>query len=665
MGDSYNRQLVRERERHGFSLREAAKAIGVSALSLFLYENGYYRPTKKHLAKIESVYGPIDFSNEKEYPLETPVFLHERPRFKKKRHIISGILAAVSLGLSITGAVMFRHSATDGEAGYGQVYLQARDAAVDEGWTGRDIASDLEYSYLYQNGDLGRGDILFYQTNSLLYFNNATYSSNMTSLKYPEIGQGRFHYQFGGDIGRSSYLCTFSYKSSSAGIFFSFDTLYGNKPIEKAQNLNIVSKGSVPITEQMAVDLFNLKIGDAMKLFDTILSEALNSEVGFYRDFLPAREEGRVVHFRMQVTGLCLLFPSLLIFFVSAAFLAFSAVRILRPRKRETEKPSEDCGGKPLPKDWNIRVGAPDYLAVWLSIILSIGSFAMLAFCSFGGMFLNLPPLFSNTLFLAFFKVGLAGGVLLRQVVVFSSIKRKRALLYETVRFLLLYLGIAVFETAALSVIEAWGYNVRDLVYGYIPDNLFLVSALSYLIFYFLFFEPAFVRNGSKVAAVGWRLLSLLPVAGIVAITVTGRSYELFYGVKKNIYSAIWLSSDQAVFSLISIVFLYVLFFVKLFLNRRYGEGRASKFYGGNRFNVINNVTACLIVLVIGLVDLAFSGNEAGHYLGIGGNTWIHLLIPFILFIKYGPNGAKINHIDVIDISDEKKEAALLLEEAD
>lgn len=344
MGDSYNRQLVRERERHGFSLREAAKAIGVSALSLFLYENGYYRPTKKHLAKIESVYGPIDFSNEKEYPLETPVFLHERPRFKKKRHIISGILAAVSLGLSITGAVMFRHSATDGEAGYGQVYLQARDAAVDEGWTGRDIASDLEYSYLYQNGDLGRGDILFYQTNSLLYFNNATYSSNMTSLKYPEIGQGRFHYQFGGDIGRSSYLCTFSYKSSSAGIFFSFDTLYGNKPIEKAQNLNIVSKGSVPITEQMAVDLFNLKIGDAMKLFDTILSEALNSEVGFYRDFLPAREEGRVVHFRMQVTGLCLLFPSLLIFFVSAAFLAFSAVRILRPRKRETEKPSEDCG---------------------------------------------------------------------------------------------------------------------------------------------------------------------------------------------------------------------------------------------------------------------------------------------------------------------------------
>lgn len=133
MGDSYNRQLVRERERHGFSLREAAKAIGVSALSLFLYENGYYRPTKKHLAKIESVYGPIDFSNEKEYPLETPVFLHERPRFKKKRHIISGILAAVSLGLSITGAVMFRHSATDGEAGYGQVYLQARDAAVDEG----------------------------------------------------------------------------------------------------------------------------------------------------------------------------------------------------------------------------------------------------------------------------------------------------------------------------------------------------------------------------------------------------------------------------------------------------------------------------------------------------------------------------------------------------
>ena len=91
------------------------------------------------------------------------------------------------------------------------------------------------------------------------------------------------------------------------------------------------------------------------------------------------------------------------------------------------------------------------------------------------------------------------------------------------------------------------------------------------------------------------------------------------------------------------------MFFIKLFFKKRYGVEKATTFFNGDRFILINNISCSLIILIVGLVDLVFRGNEFAYYLGLGTNIWILALIPFLLFTKYGPNNIEISHIDEPD----------------
>ena len=644
MGESYNQQLVEKRNELGLTLRQAAKQIGIGSLTLFLYETGYFRPGKSHLAKIQAVYGPLDFSGEKEYPKESPLPAPRKPR--KRRLIISGAIAALSLGLILTGGSLFFQSASNATSSFGQIYRDARTAAIEKGVSGRDIFTDLEYSVLYENSSAGRGDVAFYKTNSILYFNHASYSSNSSILDYPDLGSGRFHFQFGGDQGKSSYICSFNYKSSAAGVFFSCEAYYENKPIEMLLSLNPIMKGTVPITDELAIGLFNAKIKDATKVLSRVLTEGVGRDIDFYNDFLSAREEGRIVNWRMQVVGLSLLLPSLLIFFGSFAVLILTLIKMIKYRPKEASEKEADATKKPLPKDLDIPFGVPEYMMVWFSRGVSAVSLVMLAFCFIVGRFVSLPPIFSNETFLNVFKMGFAGGILLKQLVNFSSVNRRRAVPFEAAKFALLYLGIASVETILIEIAEAWGYDIASLIYAYVPGNIFLAAALNYFVYYFLFFTPPFIKGGKKVPALLWRLLSLVPLGAIVAVTVFGKSYELFYGVKKNVYLLIWLSNSQPILSAVSVLFIYALFFAKLFYGNLYGEERAKTFYNGNRFILIHNLWCCGVVLLVGLFDLVFIDNEVAHYIGLGSGLWILFLIPLIFVTKYGPNQADI-HFDI------------------
>ena len=72
MNSSYNQQILAQRKAKGLSRKEAARQIGISSFSLFLYENGYFKPTRKALAKIENYYGfNVDYTGDNEYPSAT------------------------------------------------------------------------------------------------------------------------------------------------------------------------------------------------------------------------------------------------------------------------------------------------------------------------------------------------------------------------------------------------------------------------------------------------------------------------------------------------------------------------------------------------------------------------------------------------------------------
>lgn len=76
------------------------------------------------------------------------------------------------------------------------------------------------------------------------------------------------------------------------------------------------------------------------------------------------------------------------------------------------------------------------------------------------------------------------------------------------------------------------------------------------------------------------------------------------------------------------------------------GKNVFEAFRSGDKYNLITNIICSAIILVVGLLDLAFINNEVAYYLGLGQNLWVLTLIPFVLLIKFGPNFERIVLID-------------------
>lgn len=647
MGKSprYNQQLASWRTQRGLSLRQAAKEIGIPRFLLSLYEGGYFRPKGKIKEKIEAYYGQsLNATLEGEYPGPIPVPAKpEKPR--KKRLLISGILSAFFLLCGVAGASLFGVSSANAVPLYGEAYGLSRDSAVTLGQRGRDIVTDLPYSYLTNGKEpAGRASIAFYDTNSILYFNECTFTSNTILASRPDLGLGRFHFRFGGDLGRDSFRCTFTYNSFGANTAFSADFRYIGKDVTSLLNLSTIVEGTVKADEALALTLINVKVHEAASIFTVVLTEAVGKRVDFISDFLPARESGRRAAFAMEVTGLSLLFPSIAGFFLGGAVFLLTFLRRRKFMLTHFDEERVEEGRRPVPWDWNVPFAVPDFLIVFLSKVLGYVSVFLLLLSSIGRFLFPLPAFLLDENFLSVCRICFFVSPFLDNFVMFGSIKKEGPLFTGLFKYLLCYLCLATFETALIGVTNAWGYDVAELLYHYVPCNVFLAATLQYLVFFFLFFEPAFIRERGGRFTVAWHLLSLLPVAAIVATMVVGNSYQMIYGVKKNIYVLFWFSDYHVCLSLCSIFFLYAMFFVRSFYRHRYGSRDAAIFHFGNRYMLVSNAACALIVVAIALIDLAFRGSEWGYYLGLGDNTWLLLLVPFIVFCRFGPSYIETRH---------------------
>ena len=635
MSKSYNVELARLRKERNLTRKVAAKEMGVPRFNLYLYENGYFKPNKKDLEKIEAYYGQsIDFST---YAASFEDH-HQSSKPNKKKLIILGVIALLSASLFATGFCLFDDASDNTSKPYGEVYKEAKAKAMKDGDVGRDLITDLEYHYLRGEYIATYTQISFYTTNSILYFNNATASSSTGLLEtHPELGISRFHFQFGGSLNQSSYVCTFSFGSSKAGIFFIADAIYHNESIKKFDSLNVIRQGDIPVTEELALELFNVKIEDATKAFSHLLTTSLGKDVDFFKDFLPAREQGRTINFGTQIAGLSMIFPSIISFFVA---LVIFVSEVFKGMKSYIEEGRDE---HKLPKDLNINVGIPDFLLLWLSRLSAVLSLGIIILCTLGKYVITLPDLFLNEDFLRFFELVFITTPFIRQFIVVNTARKRKTLYVELTRTILVYLFIASFETSLIGVTNRWGYNIADFIYSYIPSNIFLAVALNYVICIFLFIDPKFIKGEKKWPTVLWRLGSLIPLAAIVATVIVGNSYELFYGVKKNIYLLFWVSNSRAVLSVTSILFIYAIYFTRLYFDRKYNS---YKFYNGFRYNLIINVVCTTIVGIVALVDGLVATSELAYYIGFGYNLTLLAIIPFILLTRYGVNTMRISHID-------------------
>ena len=129
----------------------------------------------------------------------------------------------------------------------------------------------------------------------------------------------------------------------------------------------------------------------------------------------------------------------------------------------------------------------------------------------------------------------------------------------------------------------------------------------------------------------------MLPLSLLIASVIISNAHVLFYNFTKNIFVSFWFPSSALPASIISVLFLYGQFFLRLFFKRRYGS-RAPYYFNGNSFALWSNILMVLVFLLTYVLIILLKGNEYAYYLGLTSGEWILTLIPFLLICKSAPS---------------------------
>ena len=641
--NAYNTTLKRFRDERNLTLKKASKEIGISRLRLFLFENGYFRPRGKTLNKIEKYYNTkLDFTGENSYPVPTKNkqtnIDNKKPLFIKR--IVFASLTVLLLATSIIGGYTFSSSLSNSESSYGETYISLKKAVQEKGKTGHDLVTALEYYQVNKQNDGKEVIITFYKTDNLLYINECTYTLSVDDFENIEVL--RYSFSFGGGLDVNSYLCNFTYGNVSNYSYYSCNFHFNKNGIDSINDFKTVVNGYKQMDETMILDIINNVVPDVNNALSSLIEETLGTKKDFQDDFLSAREKGRVTNFTSQIVGLSLLIGGTFFFFFFLFILTRLLVKNIKPRLADVSV-EENKKIESLPKDVNMRVGIPDFFLLVLSRILVFSSIVILlvSFVAKIGKELgafSFIDLFYNDVFLTILHTTLIAGVFLEHILVLGKHKTPTIIFGRIIYNFFLFLLFATIETEIFIVTNEWGFDRASIAFKFIPGNLFLVIGLEYTIYLLLFFQPAFLNNKKKWLRFLWHSLSFIPLGLLIYSYIISNTYILTYGVQANVFIKIWFPNGFLSLSIITTVYIYIIFGTNLFYERKYGKKKAQLFFCGDRFTLMENLLSVLLICIAGVIDLLLINNQYAYYIGLGNNSWIFILIPLVLLCKHSPN---------------------------
>ena len=635
---NYNLHLISLREDKGLTIKEASKQMKISPLSLYCYEKGYFRPSKKNLEKINTFYG-VELSLEglNGYPAASKDAVIGKKKNLKKKKIIFGSLSAFFAIFIAIGATLFVKSINNSNEYYGQTYREVRNAVIEKGKTGHDLLTGMSYYYVDRTSDTDNSaNVIFYQSDNILYFNDLTYSK--TVIDEHSLTFDRYLYQLGSNLGVSSYLCSFTYGDVLFGTHFRCEFIYDGNNVTEYSNFKLITGEDSLINKELVLSKINTGIAEINHSFSELMSELLDKPVDFRTEFLPAREQGRIKNFNFQIIGLVFLFSGITFFFIFFAMFIRLLTLNIKPRLISVKPDGEE--NKQLPEDLNIRVGVPDIFIVILGRLVCIISLVLfliaVAFTVVGHSGLSNPTL------IEVFKTGWISALFLNFIISVNRIRKPTDLLHKIISNLGMFLFIATIETVFLAITTAWGYDLTGIMFKYIPGNFFQVMAINYVILLFLLFVPTFLTKKKKYARVIWHSLSLIPLAGLIVIYYFSNRYVMVYGVEQNILLKFWIPNSFLLLSVVSVFYMYIIFFLRLFYERKYGVHNSQFFFHGHRYYLIQNLICAGLIILVACVSLMFMYNQRAIYLGLGNNYWMFILVPLVLFCRYSPNNQQM-----------------------
>ena len=153
---------------------------------------------------------------------------------------------------------------------------------------------------------------------------------------------------------------------------------------------------------------------------------------------------------------------------------------------------------------------------------------------------------------------------------------------------------------------------------------------------------PTFLTKKKKYWRVIWYSLSLIPLAGLIVIYYFSNRYVMVYGVEQNILLKFWIPNSFILLSVVSVFYMYIIFFIRLFYERKYGFHNSQFFFHGHRYYLIQNLICAGLIVLVACVSLMFMYNQRAIYLGFGNNFWMFILVPLVLFCRYSPNNQQM-----------------------
>ena len=648
---SYNFFLYETRMRKKMSRFKFAKYIKVPFIRYRLIELGYLKPSKKDVINISRQLN-IEYDKYLEgangYPTELP---------DKKPNVISrgfyrllgmkGLrIALVSLSVVFTlffiSGAIYIHKDTNETRYYTTEVLKLRDDVNNYGTAGISLTGDFTYPQIASVTKDGDNDKEVQIKSS--------YNTKYVRLKFSEtywFGEDyRLHFVFSKmskDYTSQYTLTIFDYQKNES--ISAIATLgNGEKPSKVEGFFNELS----PELDQLVNDVIDVTNNDFNADFENLILEKLGYSIDFETDIaLPLAQaenkQGSIGMMMIMIVLGCLVLGALSIF---GAYFAF----VYGTKKKETKvfDHTDELLGfksmrKPMKKDMRVIPFLPETVLEIIGIIIvALGSlrivvFAM-SFISYSSQ--NIEYATGQLLTLQML------GMFLLYFIDFDIFADDRRVLRNVVLYPLLFFVIYYVEATIMSALgESTSLIAMVLSEKFLIPNPFFSVTCYYALMMFLFYTPKFIK--SKKGLIIYRSLGALPVLYIVVSFLICNGDVIFGWPKLNVWVKYFFIGERLPFSMLAILYLVGLFFLRLYCKNRYGEENAKKYFMGNRFIFLKNIMTILIVVIVFLFDLMFKGNATFNKIGLGVNGSLLLLIPLLLLYHphKGPRSIFVDYL--------------------
>jgi hypothetical protein len=326
--------------------------------------------------------------------------------------------------------------------------------------------------------------------------------------------------------------------------------------------------------------------------FDTVISEKTGLNYSFYDGLAMDHYEGSKRLNTLSILSLFLIVMGTVLIAANIFFLAFCYIY---GRKKDESpfyklKTSPDVLSRSphAKKDFFFGPFIPETIYEIVGIFFVF--FGSLRILYYFFTFLGAITISGNDFTMvpeAFFYLFMIGMFLL-YFIDFDIFLDDKRVFRNVVLYFLIFLVLYVFE----SVLMIYLSNSNILLLKELGSNLSIPNNFGTITCYFLMMMTLFYTPKNIKAHKGevcYRLLTIIPVLIIIISTLIYHYANTRWGWNLSIPVLYLFSSERTQFSLLCVIYLLGLYFLKLFYEKKYGKEKALALMGGNRFLLLKN----------------------------------------------------------------------------